>query len=108
LIEWVNNIRPFRDIVLKYYKSRGININYNRLREELDAACKAKTEAEVYQKEILEKFPPVFHEWFIDSFSEPSAWFASRLRYTRTAAVISMIGTILGLGDRHGEKYIVR
>lgn len=27
LIEWVNNVRPLRDILLKQYKKRGITIN---------------------------------------------------------------------------------
>lgn len=39
-------------------------------------------------------------------FSEPSAWFEARLRYTRTYAVMCMVGTILGLGDRHGENIL--
>ena len=44
----------------------------------------------------LYRFPPVFHEWFIETFPEPSAWLASRLSYSRTAAVMSMVGFILG------------
>jgi serine/threonine-protein kinase ATR len=42
------------------------------------------------------RFPPVFHDWFIETFPEPSAWLASRLTYGRTAAVMSMVGYILG------------
>jgi serine/threonine-protein kinase ATR len=41
-------------------------------------------------------FPPVFHDWFIETFPEPTAWLASRLAYGRTAAVMSMVGFILG------------
>lgn len=52
------------------------------------------------------RFPPVFYEWFLVMFSEPAAWFEARLRYTRTSAVMSMVGTILGLGDRHGENIL--
>lgn len=42
------------------------------------------------------RFPPVFHDWFIETFPEPTAWLASRLAYGRTAAVMSMVGFILG------------
>jgi len=42
------------------------------------------------------RFPPVFHEWFVETFPEPSAWLSSRLMYGRTAAVMSMVGFILG------------
>lgn len=57
-------------------------------------------------------------------FPEPEAWFAARLAYTRTTAVMSMVGHVLGyvnytfvvidrqltpvhsLGDRHGENIL--
>ena len=53
------------------------------------------------------RFPPVFHDWFIETFPEPTAWLASRLSYGRTAAVMSMVGWILGLGDRHCENILL-
>jgi hypothetical protein len=42
------------------------------------------------------RFSPVFHEWFLETFPEPSTWLTSRLVYTRSAAVMSMVGFILG------------
>lgn len=36
------------------------------------------------------------HEWFVETFPEPSYWLASRMAYSRTAAVMSMVGYILG------------
>lgn len=41
-------------------------------------------------------FPSIFHEWFLENFPEPSAWHRARLAYSRTAAVISMVGFVLG------------
>jgi serine/threonine-protein kinase ATR len=38
----------------------------------------------------------VFHEWFVELFPEPDAWFAARLKYTRSCAVMSMVGYVLG------------
>ena len=32
--------------------------------------------------------------------------YLSRLGYARTSAVMSMVGYILGLGDRHGENIL--
>ena len=32
LIEWVNNVRPFRDILFKQYKKRGITVNVREVR----------------------------------------------------------------------------
>ena len=49
----------------------------------------------------IRRFTPVFHEWFLETFPEPSTWLASRLVYTRSAAVMSMIGFILGYEATH-------
>jgi phosphatidylinositol kinase/protein kinase (PI-3 family) len=52
------------------------------------------------------RYPPVFYEWFLESFPEPNAWLAARSAYIRTCAVISMVGYVVGLGDRHGENIL--
>ncbi|KAH0566290.1 hypothetical protein GP486_000316 [Trichoglossum hirsutum] len=106
LIEWVDNLKPLRDILLKLYKSRGISPNYQELRLLLEEACSDPTKLSVFTKKILPSFPPIFHEWFVEMFPEPGAWFAARLKYTRSCAVMSMVGMVLGLGDRHGENIL--
>jgi serine/threonine-protein kinase ATR len=108
LIEWVNNLKTFRDILLRLYKERGINPNYSQIRALLDEACNCAPDktAELFESRILTLFPPVFHDWFIETFPDSSAWFAARLRYTRSCAVMSIVGHVLGLGDRHGENIL--
>ncbi|KAI5778912.1 hypothetical protein EDC01DRAFT_672633 [Geopyxis carbonaria] len=108
LIEWVNNVQTLRDVISRYLKARGIVVDYQRAAKLLGEACKTRPpNAKIFTDIVLPKYPAVFHEWFLDTFSEPSTWFESRLRYTRTAAVMSMVGYILGLGDRHGENILV-
>ena len=34
-------------------------------------------------------------------------WHAARMRYTRSVAVSSMVGHILGIGDRHTSNILV-
>jgi serine/threonine-protein kinase ATR len=51
--------------------------------------------------------PSVFGEWFLQTWPEPTAWLASRTAYGRTLAVMSMIGFVLGLGDRHCENILL-
>lgn len=55
---------------------------------------------------ICDEFPPVLHQWFIDQFSDPAFWYLARKSYTRTAAVMSIVGYIIGLGDRHCENLL--
>ncbi|WIA20841.1 hypothetical protein OEZ85_005192 [Tetradesmus obliquus] len=52
-------------------------------------------------------FPPVFHNFFLERFPQPSAWFTARTAYTRSTAVNSMAGAVIGLGDRHLNNVLV-
>lgn len=52
-------------------------------------------------RSIADHFNPVMRYFFLERFGDPSEWFAKRLAYTRTTAAISILGHVLGLGDRH-------
>ncbi|KAI9757305.1 MAG: hypothetical protein M4579_003516 [Chaenotheca gracillima] len=106
LIEWIDNLKTLRDILLKLYKSRGISPHYGEIRLLLEEASSNPSKISIFTDKILQSFPPLFHEWFVELFPEPSAWFNARLRYTRSCAVMSMVGMTLGLGDRHGENIL--
>ncbi|KAL4939554.1 hypothetical protein BDV06DRAFT_34599 [Aspergillus oleicola] len=106
LIEWVDNLRTLRDLVTKSLKERGITPNYEEIRHYLNEACSDPSKVSLFTDKVLATFPPVLREWFVDMFPETGAWFAARLRYTRSCAVMSMVGYVLGLGDRHGENIL--
>ncbi|KIK96405.1 hypothetical protein PAXRUDRAFT_310274 [Paxillus rubicundulus Ve08.2h10] len=108
-IQWVPNTIPVRPVLMRYYEARRIRSwssdlgdVFRRIKDASD-----KEAAELFIAKVLPVFPPVFHEWFVETFPEPSAWLASRLAYGRTAAVMSMVGFILGLGDRHCENILL-
>ncbi|KAF8638618.1 hypothetical protein AX17_002159 [Amanita inopinata Kibby_2008] len=108
-IQWVPNTIPIRPVLLKYYDARRIR-SWTSEMNDIFKKIKDMTDREAgesYSKKILPMFPPVFHEWFIETFPEPTVWLTSRLTYSRTAAVMSMVGFILGLGDRHCENILL-
>lgn len=55
------------------------------------------------------RYPPVFHEWFLETFPEPSAWLRARLAYSRTNAVMCIVGFVLGCvpSSRRGSQLIL-
>ncbi|KFY23332.1 hypothetical protein V493_05913 [Pseudogymnoascus sp. VKM F-4281 (FW-2241)] len=106
IIEWVDGLKTLRDILLGFYKSIGVAPNYTELRILLKDANDNDDRLFIFKDKILAQLPPVFHQWFVQQFPEPSSWFTARLKYTRSCAVMSMVGTILGLGDRHGENIL--
>ncbi|KAK4102952.1 phosphatidyl inositol 3-kinase-like protein [Parathielavia hyrcaniae] len=107
IIEWVDGLKTLRDILLGIYKTRGIQPNYSDIQQKMKQAALSDANTRIFTDEVLGQFPAVLPEWFIAQFPSPSAWFAARLKYTRSCAVMSMVGTILGLGDRHGENVLL-
>ncbi|PHH78594.1 hypothetical protein CDD82_2953 [Ophiocordyceps australis] len=104
IIEWVPGIRTMRDIILGEYAARKVQVDYQGLKQLMDEAASCESKLGLFEQQVLGQCPAVLPAWFVQQFPSPAAWFAARLRYTRSCAVMSMVGTILGLGDRHGEN----
>lgn len=104
--EWVRNTRPLRDILVKTYAGRNIQMQYGEVKKGLEKCLLTEQPGRAFERDILKAFPPTFHDWFVEKFAEPSQWFAARMSYSRTLAVMSMVGFVLGLGDRHGENIL--
>ncbi|KAL9238429.1 hypothetical protein vseg_012850 [Gypsophila vaccaria] len=109
MVEWVPHTRGLRHILQDIYITcekfdrQKTNPQIKRIYDQ----CQGKTpEDEMLKSRILPMFPPVFHKWFLTTFTEPAAWFRARVAYAHTTAVWSMVGHIVGLGDRHGENIL--
>jgi ataxia telangiectasia mutated family protein len=50
---------------------------------------------------------PVMRHFFTEKHKTPMSWFAMRLNYTRSVATTSIVGHILGLGDRHTSNILL-
>ena len=108
LIEWVPNTVGFRNIVYDIYKSRNKLTRSSEIKAIMRRSGDTKdwTQQQLFERKLLPRFPPVFGEWFMSNFPDPTAWYNSRLAYARTAAVMSIVGFVIGLGDRHGENIL--
>lgn len=58
-------------------------------------------------RSVTERFHPVMRYFFIEKFEDPDEWFIKRIAYTRSTAAISILGHVLGLGDRHGHNILL-
>lgn len=107
LIEWVPNLVGYRPVIINLYKERDSAISTRELRSML---CTLKDPLEkkrkVFLEQLLPRHPSVFGDWFRLTFPDPYGWYEARTAYIRTTAVMSMVGYILGLGDRHGENIL--
>ena len=57
--------------------------------------------------ELRAKFKPVMRHYFTEKHKTPMSWFAMRLHYSRSVATTSIVGHILGLGDRHTSNILI-
>lgn len=59
-----------------------------------------KKKVDLYHK-VLKEFTPVLHYFFLERFFSPSTWYNSTQNFISTLSVTSIVGYIVGLGDRH-------
>ncbi|KAL1743103.1 hypothetical protein HDZ31DRAFT_83646 [Schizophyllum fasciatum] len=96
-IQWVPNTSALRPILFQLWAARNI-----------PGWCAIFANSSHHNLSLTwTRYPPVFHEWFLATFPEPTAWLTSRLNYSHTIAVMSMVGYVLGLGDRHLENILL-
>jgi ataxia telangiectasia mutated family protein len=109
IIEFVSNTIPLHDYLMpahvEYFPS---DMKQTVCRQQIsDAGSKSVDQRIKVFKAVCEKFHPVLRFFFMERFENPDDWFQNRLNYTRSTAAISILGHILGLGDRHGHNILL-
>jgi len=102
LIEWVDQAIPLKDVFYAMYSDRGRQVIGGDIKRKMESG-----DERTFQDEILPLFPPIFSEWFVEQYQDKKDWLSHRLNYTRTLAVMSIVGYVLGIGDRHLENMML-
>ncbi|ALC48364.1 tefu [Drosophila busckii] len=114
ILEWCTNTLPVAAYLVGD-GAGGAHLKYNpkdwtnRKCREMSLAVLRKPVAarqEVY-KEICKRVHPVFHYFLLEKFAIPGVWFERRLAYTNSVATTSMVGYVLGIGDRHTQNILI-
>lgn len=71
------------------------------------AMALSKAKAVRYLTENWDNFQPVFRYFFLEQWPDPVDWYSRQLAYSRSVAVMSIVGFILGIGDRHLANILV-
>ncbi|KAF9075300.1 hypothetical protein BDP27DRAFT_1315847 [Rhodocollybia butyracea] len=108
ILEFVSDTTPLKSWLDKAHFRYRPNDMRNIARE-LASHQKSSTPAAHYKfyLECMKKYKPVMRHYFTEMHKTPIPWFRSRLNYTRSVATTSIVGHILGLGDRHTSNILI-
>jgi hypothetical protein len=111
ILSWVPNTNGLRGIIGDTYAMDGLDLTekIKEIRKLFESTQSEKPDIfeGVFRDKILPKFPLALSKWFLQNFAEPSQWLKARTNFARTCGVMSVVGTILGLGDRHCENILI-
>ncbi|XP_055826815.1 serine/threonine-protein kinase ATM isoform X2 [Solanum dulcamara] len=109
VLEWVNGTLPLGEYLIgsrdggAHGRYGAEDWTYMKCRQHMTVASDKR---KAFQ-EVCVNFRPVMHHFFLERFFHPADWFQKRLTYTRSVAASSMVGYIVGLGDRHSMNILV-
>jgi ataxia telangiectasia mutated family protein len=113
VLEWVDNTTLLSEYLLGSGVLKGAHERYRpgdwksrECREKL-TNCKTRPEQRATYTKVEAHFKPVMHHFFLENFPTPHMWYQRRLAYTRSVAVNSVVGYIIGLGDRHSSNILM-
>lgn len=106
IIEFVANSVSLHNILVKLHSNDSIRFDQAR-RLMKQVQNKSKEERLKIFLDLTERIKPQFRNFFFDSFVEPSSWFNAKKTYVKGVATTSIVGHILGLGDRHLNNILI-
>uniref|UniRef100_A0A674EX52 non-specific serine/threonine protein kinase n=1 Tax=Salmo trutta TaxID=8032 RepID=A0A674EX52_SALTR len=113
VLEWCSGTIPIGDFLIDPQK--GAHTRFcpqdwtsitcrKKMMESQRLGSSGKTQA---FSEVCQNFQPVFRYFCMERFLDPAVWLEKRLAYTRSVATSSIVGYIVGLGDRHIQNILI-
>lgn len=112
LLEWVSDTIPLGDYLAPTHERINptdytVKACRSMLKAEFEeVASNPQSKLRTFNK-ILDRFHPVLRHFFWETSSSPADWWSRRTAYIGSCASSSMLGYVVGLGDRHCQNILL-
>jgi ataxia telangiectasia mutated family protein len=111
LIQWVDETITLTDYLVakgrgsheRYYPSEYTHEKCRELMSQQDDQNKMRA-----FRKVLANFTPTLHCFFYEEYPNPAVWYEKRNAYAKSAATGSIVGYLVGLGDRHATNILLK
>eukprot|EP01083_Nonionella_stella_P006217 18090_1 len=111
ILEWVPNCDTIHGLIKDYRESKKIVVNIeNRLLLQMSndfAELPLMKKVEIFEYALRNTTGQDLTKMLWLKSANAEIWLEKRTEYTRSLAVMSMVGYILGLGDRHPSNFML-
>lgn len=112
LLEWVSDTIPIGDYLIPAHERiHPTDLPVRQCRVMLkaefdDPASSPQSKLRTYNR-VCERFSPVLRHFFWETATSPANWWERRCAYVASCAASSMLGYVVGLGDRHCQNILL-
>eukprot|EP01061_Rhynchopus_euleeides_P018518 TRINITY_DN30658_c0_g1_i1.p1 TRINITY_DN30658_c0_g1~~TRINITY_DN30658_c0_g1_i1.p1 ORF type:complete len:817 (+),score=321.73 TRINITY_DN30658_c0_g1_i1:209-2452(+) len=115
VVQWVLNTLPMGEWLISrtnpkdgaHVRYHPTDLTYTEARQMLMQQGLTDEEKRSVFQEICNKFSPVMHYFFLERYRDAEEWVARRTAYIRSTAAASIVGYLIGLGDRHAQNILL-
>ena len=102
VMEFVGNTQALMSVLKNGHKKfHPHEPSYERIRSKLKSSGVENKKRLINYRTLCREVSPCMHSILMSRNPSPKKWYEGRLSYTHSAAVTSMTGYVVGLGDRH-------
>ncbi|XP_063705543.1 serine/threonine-protein kinase ATM [Culicoides brevitarsis] len=107
MLEWCSNTIPIGPILMDCHKRYRPHDKFSPNDARTRVQHSAPSDKLKIFNEIVKNLKPAFHNFFLEHFLTPGTLFERQYAYTNSVATNSIIGYILGIGDRHVQNILL-
>lgn len=112
VLEWIDHTDSLSKFIVdgnQHYQRTAHHVHQKlvEIQKETKENESIRFKKKVFDQCVKEVGEPRMRKVFLRRFPDPGKWFEARLTYTRSVAVNSMAGHIIGLGDRHLTNILI-